>query len=154
MWWDKIKAFFKGIGSLYYNWRKRNEDLTNFLANAKTNSDKLDSIGSSVKSINDDLQTLKGQVTILGEQVTHINGRLEVIGNGTKMELFDTLHSWRMELVVRRGWASKAEKTEVKNIWDIYNGELKGNGQGEVYYKEIMALPESEEEMKRKKGGN
>jgi len=151
--WNKIVGFFKKIGSLYYNWRKRNEELSEFLRNAKTSGDKLDSIGNSVGIINDDIQTLKGQVNELGEQVSHINGRLEIIGEGTKMELFDTLHNWRNELVVKRGWASKAEKKEVENIFNIYNKGLKGNGQGEVYYKQIMDLPEDEEEMRRKNGG-
>ena len=34
-----------------------------------------------------------------------------------------------------------------EEIWKIYNGELNGNGQGSHYYNEIINLPESEEEM-------
>lgn len=144
--WAKILAFLKKIPSVYYNWRKRNEDLANFVASAKDNCGKLDHIITSVDGLTD-------KVNDLSEQVTHINGRLEIIGRGTKMELFDTLHSWRSELVAR-GWANALEKQEVKSIYEIYHDQLEGNGQGEKYYNEIIALPESEEEMLRKRGGN
>lgn len=70
------------------------------------------------------------------------------------MELFDTLHNWRIILVAHRGWATPAEKREVEEIYHIYHNELGGNGQGQRYYEEIMMLPESEEEMRHKKGNN
>jgi len=44
------------------------------------------------------------------------------------MELFDTLHNWRVILVVEKKWASAAEKKEVENIWRVYHEELGGNG--------------------------
>lgn len=96
------------------------------------------------------MQQVKTQVNTLEDNIKQINGRLGVLGKGTKMELFDTLHNQRMFLVVNKKWASAAEKKEIKDIWEVYHEELGGNGQGEVYYKEIMALPESEEELKLK----
>jgi len=59
------------------------------------------------------------------------------------MELFDTLYNWKKILVDERGWASEAEKKEVKEIYEVYHDGLDGNGQGEVYFKQIMALPET-----------
>ena len=67
------------------------------------------------------------------------------------MELFETLHNWRQLLVVKRGWATAEEKKEVEEIYIIYHDELHGNGNGERYYKEIIALPESQEEMEVRK---
>jgi hypothetical protein len=67
------------------------------------------------------------------------------------MELFETLHNWRELLVVRRGWASPEEKKEVMEIYTIYHDKLNGNGNGERYYKEIIALPESLEELEARK---
>ena len=58
------------------------------------------------------------------------------------MELFDTLYHWKQILVDDRGWASEAEKREVKDIYEVYHDGLNGNGQGEVYYNEIITLPE------------
>lgn len=150
--WTKIVAFFKHIASIYYKWKKRNEDLTKFLADSKNNEDRIKHIDTTVTSLNEDVQHIKEHVKGLDEQITYINGRLDIIGEGTKMELFDTLHNWRTELITR-GWATYIEKQEVENIYKIYRFELKGNGQGQRYYDEIMALPESEEEMKRKQGG-
>ena len=66
------------------------------------------------------------------------------------MELFETLHNWFVLLVVKRGWASPEEKKEVEEIYVIYHNQLSGNGNGERYYKEIIALPESKEEMEAK----
>jgi len=74
--------------------------------------------------------------------MTHIDGRLAIIGEGTKMELFDTLYNWKKILVDERGWASSAEKKEVKDIYEVYHEGLKGNGQGKVYFEQIMNLPE------------
>ena len=148
----KIVEFFKKFGNAYYKWKKRNEDLSKFLEDAKNDKDKITHIDATVTSLDQDVQHIKDHMHGLDEQITYINGRLEIIGEGTKMELFDTLHNWRTELT-KRGWASYTEKQEVENIYKIYRFELKGNGQGQRYYDEIMALPESEEEMKRK-GGN
>ena len=69
------------------------------------------------------------------------------------MELFDTLHSWRINLVIQKKWASPSEKREVEEVYRVYHDELHGNGQGERYYNEIMTLPESEEEYELTKRG-
>ena len=66
-----------------------------------------------------------------------------VIGEGTKMELFDTLYNWKKILVDERKWASAAEKREVNDIYSVYHDGLNGNGQGKVYFEQIMSLPEN-----------
>ena len=76
---------------------------------------------------------------------------LNPVKHGTKMELFETLHNWRQLSVVKRGWATAEEKKEIEEIYTIYHDKLGGNGNGERYYKEILALPESEEEKEAKK---
>ena len=58
------------------------------------------------------------------------------------MELFDTLYNWKKILVDERKWASAAEKREVNDIYSVYHDGLNGNGQGKVYFEQIMALPE------------
>ena len=40
------------------------------------------------------------------------------------------------------------EKKEIAEIYTIYHDKLSGNGNGERYYKEIIELPESPEELK------
>lgn len=144
---NKVLELFKKIPISYYNWKKRNENLSAFLEDSKSNAAQLTHIDQTVTSLQSELSELGDHVDILEQQMSQVNGRLETIGAGTKMELFDTLHNWRTTLVVQKKWASPAEKREVEEIFRIYHDELKGNGQGERYYNEIIALPESEEEL-------
>lgn len=136
---SKFIDFFKKIPITYYNWKKRNENLEKFLNSSKNNEEKISEISRNVK-------TLTAIVNDTKDKVQQIDQRLDVIESGTKIELFDTLHNWRV-ILVSRGWASAQEKKEIQNIWHIYHEELKGNGQGARYYEEIMNLPESIEEM-------
>ena len=146
---QKVWEWFKKIPNAYYNWKKRNEDLTQFLKDSRDHKEKIDHIDHMVTSLDSDVQHVKERIQNLEMQVDQVNGRLETIGRGTKMELFDTLHNWRVLLVVHRKWASPAEKREIEEIYRIYHDDLNGNGQGERYYNEIMALPESEEELRK-----
>lgn len=146
----KVIEFFKKVPNTYYNWKKRNEQLSEFLVNSEKNGSQITHIDAIVTNLASDMQQVKTQVNTLEDNIKQINGRLGVIGKGTKMELFDTLHNQRMFLVVNKRWASAAEKKEVKDIWQVYHEELGGNGQGQHYYEEIMVLPESEEELRKK----
>lgn len=146
----KLLAFLKRIPNIYYRWKNRNEKLDEFLQDSGRNREQLTHIDNAVTNLQTDLTTVKSQVTSLEQHIDQINGRIETLGRGAKMELFDTLHNWRVILVAEKKWASAAEKKEVENIWKVYHEELGGNGQGERYYNEIMALPESEEELKSK----
>lgn len=146
----KILNALKKIPNIYYNWRRRNEKLIEFLNNSEKNCSQINHIDATVTKLDQGLTEVKNQVSSLENRVDQINGRLETIGKGTKMELFDTLHNWRILLVKERKWASAAEKKEVEEIWNVYHFELGGNGQGQRYYNEIMELPESEEELTQK----
>jgi len=77
---------------------------------------------------------IETKVDKLQGHVDHIDGRLAIIGEGTKMELFDTLYHWKKILVDDRNWASAAEKKEVNDIYEVYHHGLDGNGQGKIYY--------------------
>lgn len=146
----KIWGFLQKIPNAYYNWKKRNEDLTKFLANADANCSNIAHINHSIDKLTGSITIINDKIDRLKNQMVEMNGRMEIIGHGTKMELFETLLNFREEFVVRRGWASAAEKRDVEEIYTIYHDQLKGNGQGEQYYKEIIALPESLEELTRR----
>ena len=140
----KIAEIFKGIPGAYYDWRKRNEKIDMLLDNYTNTLAKLEELQKSFNARTDELRTLQQDVK------TMIN-HLDTVKHGTKMELFETLHNWRQLLVVKRGWATAEEKKEVVEIYTIYHDELNGNGNGERYYKEILELPESKEEMEARK---
>lgn len=140
----RILDYFKNFKANYDAQIIRNQKMDEFLQGAHDNCIKIDGINHTMKQLGESVKQIENKVDSLQEDVNHINGRLEVIGKGTKMELFDTLYHWKKILVDDRGWALKAEKTEVENIYKIYHNELGGNGQGELYYNQIMALEERE----------
>ena len=137
----KIADFFKAIPSAYYDWRKRNEKIDALLDNYNSTLDLLTKLQSNFDVRTHELRALQSDVRT-------IISLLDTVTNGTKMELFETLHNWRELLVVKRGWASPEEKKEITEIYTIYHDKLNGNGNGERYYKEIIELPESIEELK------
>ena len=134
----------KTLPDIYYNFRKINEDLEQIIRHDKESKDTLNKIDTRLTGIEQDLAQSHEKLDALDAQVNGINNQLGIISKGTKMELFDTLYHWKKILVDDRGWASEAEKREVKEIFEVYHDGLKGNGQGEVYYNQIMALPEQE----------
>lgn len=139
---SKFSDFFRGFRERYDAQVIRNKAMDEFLCGAKENCSNIDKIKGMVEALAESISSINKKVDNLTEHVQHIDGRLEVIGKGTKMELFDTLYHWKKILVDERKWASAAEKKEVKEIYEVYHDELNGNGQGEVYYNLIMALPE------------
>ena len=144
----ELKKIFKGIPNAYYNWRKRNERIDSLLSNYQDTLDGLKELKKDFKSFREQFKDLKNNVNSM-------ISRLDTVKQGTRIELFDTLHNWRELLVVKRGWASPEEKKEIQGIYLLYSGEeLKGNGNGDRYYHEIMALPESEEEMLQRRANN
>ena len=139
----KWADFFLGFKKRYDEQVIRNEKMDEFLSCAKTNFDKIGAMSNTVTNLDEKVTKLEKQVTNLHGQMTNMNDRLEVIGRGTKIELLETLHKWK-KILVERGWKTKEEMKEVKELYELYNKKLNGNGQGTQYYHEIEALPEKE----------
>ena len=133
----------KTLPDIYYNFRKINDDLEQIIKHDKESKDTLNKIDTRLTGIEQDLAQSHEKLDALDAQVNDINNQVGVIGKGTKMELFDTLYHWKKILLDDRGYATEAEKHEVKEIFEVYHDGLKGNGQGEVYYNQIMKLPET-----------
>ena len=140
---SKLTDFFKHFKEKYDAEQKRLMRMDKFLDRAEKNNETLQGVVNSVEKICGQVTDLQTKVDNIQTHMTHIDGRLAIIGEGTKMELFDTLYNWKKILVDDRKWASAAEKKEVNNIYEVYHEGLKGNGQGKVYYEQIMNLPET-----------
>ena len=140
---SKIGDFFKHFKEKYDAEQRRLTRMDRFLDRAEKNEDKLKDMVNAVDNLSGQVTEIKNKVDTLQNHMTHIDGRLAIIGEGTKMELFDTLYNWKKILVDERRWASAAEKKEVKDIYEVYHEGLKGNGQGKVYFEQIMNLPEN-----------
>lgn len=141
---SKLGDFFKHFKERYDEEQRRHMRMDKFLDKAEENNEKLKEVATTVNTLSDQVSEIKTKVDDLQSHMTHIDGRLSIIGEGTKMELFDTLYNWKKILVDERGWASAAEKKEVKDIYEVYHEGLHGNGQGKVYFEQIMNLPEHE----------
>lgn len=140
---SKISDFFLRFKTNYDARRVREVRMDRFLDKAEENNKTIQEVITSVEKIGGQVTDLQTKVDNLQNHMTHIDGKLAIIGEGTKMELFDTLYNWKKILVDERGWASAAEKKEVKDIYEVYHEGLKGNGQGKVYFEQIMNLPEN-----------
>lgn len=139
---SKLGDFFKHFKNKYDEEQKRLMRMDKFLDKAEENNEKLHDMVIAVDNMSGKISEIESKVDNLQRHVTHIDGRLVIIGEGTKMELFDTLYHWKKILVDDRKWASEAEKREVKDIYEVYHEGLNGNGQGKVYFEQIMNLPE------------
>lgn len=126
--------WYERIANFLYERRKRNEALNIFLKRNSNISEEIAEVKADVSSLHKSFDELKNNVD-------KIDRCLDFVKNGTKMELFDTLHNCWQKLT-KRGWASVEEKKNVEQIFLIYNHELGGNGNGVKYYNEIVSLPE------------
>ena len=140
---SKVADFLKDFFNFFYRVRLRSEKIDRLIDNHEESV-------SAIKDIKQNIEILQNRIDGIQTQINDIIPHLDAIKHGTKMELFETLHNWFVLLVVKRGWASPEEKKEVEEIYVIYHNQLSGSGNGERYYKEIIALPESKEEMEAK----
>lgn len=138
---SRIIDYFRNFKKNYDAQVLRNQKMDEFLSGAHDNCVKIDGITHAVEKLSDQMTNLDTKVTDLQSHVGQIDRRLETIEKGTKMELFDTLYNWK-KILTERGWKTRAEMDEVKEIYEIYHDKLGGNGQGEHYYKEIEDLKE------------
>ena len=132
---SKVSNFFLHFKKKYDEEQRRLARMDRFLDGAEKTEDAVKDMTRTVSQLSSQISDIGTKVDKLQEHVNHIDGQLEIIGKGTKIELFNTLYNWKKRLVDARGWASEPEKKEVKEIFEVYHDGLKGNGQGEVYYK-------------------
>ena len=140
---SKLSDFFLGFKKRYDEQIIRNQKMDEFLSGAHDNCIKIDGITHAVDSLTEQVGALTTKVDGLQKDMNKMDERLEVIGRGTQIELLETLYRWR-KLLVERGWKTKEEMKEVKELYELYSKKLNGNGQGTAYYHEIEALPEKE----------
>ena len=140
---SKFGDFFLGFKKRYDAQVIRNQKMDDFLSTAKDNFSKIDKMSTSITDLSKQVGALETKVGSLQDTVANMDERLEVVGRGTKIELLETLYRWH-KLLMERGWKTKEEMKEIKDLYEIYNKKLEGNDQGTKYYNDIEALPERE----------
>lgn len=121
--------------------------IDELLDNSRGNRAQLDEIEHTISNLQKEVTNLNEQVQHLREKLSDIDLTVHEVSDGTRIELFETLQKMRSIYVIHKRQASPAEKKEATELYNIYHTYLHGNGQGERYYQEIIALPESEEEL-------
>ena len=104
------------------------------------------------KKANDTLEKISGELSNLklGQEtqilkIDSLSAQIETVKEGLQLELFESLQNLHERLIVKR-WASYEEKADAKRYYDEIHG-LGKDGWSEKYYKEIVELPESREEL-------
>lgn len=124
---SKLSDFFLGFKRRYDAQVIRNEKMDKFLSTAEENFSTISKMTTAVSNLSTKVSALETKVDSLQGSMTDMGDRLEAIGRGTKIELLETLYRWR-KLLVERGWKTKEEMREVKEIYELYNKKLEGNG--------------------------
>lgn len=140
---SKFIDYLNKLGERHRKRIEREIKMDEFLNGSKDNCLRINEINKGIKSLASTVDTINTKVVNLEAQINHMNGRLEIIGNGTQMELFDTLYHWK-KILTERGYVTSSELAEIERIYHIYHDQLGGNGQGEKYYNDIKALEERE----------
>lgn len=142
---SKFIDYLNKLGERHRKRIEREIKMDEFLKGSKDNCLHLNEINHGVKQLASKVDEVNTKVCDLEKKVNHINGRLEIIGNGTQMELFDTLYHWK-KILTERGYVTSKELEEIERIYSIYHDGLGGNGEGEKYYHAIKALEKKEED--------
>lgn len=85
----------------------------------------------------------------LRDDVAKISTTVDSLKQAERNELSASIHQYYIK-GMKQGWLSAEDKENLQEVFSIYSKALNGNGVGEFHYKAAIALPESEEEMKKK----
>lgn len=145
---DLLKAI-KLIPKTILDWHDKQQEEERLLEKCDKVIESFNELKKQAENRDREVRDIKKSLGEMRDDITNITFILGATKDGIKKELGETLHQWH-ELGIKRGWLSKPEKDEITEIYNIYCKKLNGNGIGEYYYKDLVALPESEEELKKK----
>ena len=113
-------------------------EITAYADNQKKTNEALDNISKELSNLK------MGQETSI-LKIDSLSAQIETVKQGLHLELFESLQNLHERLIVKR-WASHEEKADAKRYYDEIH-RLGKDGWSEKYYKEIVELPESREEL-------
>ena len=131
---EKIREIFHKIAQFFTSLF----EITAYADNQKTTNDALERIDANLKALQNGQNIQMGKMDAVTKEIG-------VMKEGLQVELFESLQQLHDRLQTKR-WASLEEKQDAKRYYDqIHN--LGKDGWSERYYKEILELPESREEL-------
>lgn len=131
---EKVREIFHKIAQFFTSLF----EITAYTDNQKATNDALERIDAHLKALQDGQNIQMGKMDAVTKEIG-------VMKEGLQVELFESLQQLHDRLQTKR-WASLEEKQDAKRYYDqIHN--LGKDGWSERYYKEILELPESREEL-------
>lgn len=131
---EKVREIFHKIAQFFTSLF----EITAYTDNQKATNDALERIDAHLKALQDGQNIQMGKMDAVTKEIG-------VMKEGLQVELFESLQQLHDRLQIKR-WASLEEKQDAKRYYDqIHN--LGKDGWSERYYKEILELPESREEL-------
>lgn len=131
---EKVREIFHKIAQFFTSLF----EITAYADNQKATNDALERIDAHLKALQNGQNIQMGKMDAVTKEIG-------VMKEGLQVELFESLQQLHNRLHVKH-WASLEEKQDAKRYYDqIHN--LGKDGWSERYYKEILELPESREEL-------
>lgn len=131
---EKVREIFHKIAQFFTSLF----EITAYADNQKATNDALERIDANLKALQN------GQ-NIQMDKMDAVTKEIGIMKEGLQVELFESLQQLHDRLQNKR-WASLEEKQDAKRYYDqIHN--LGKDGWSERYYKAILELPESREEL-------
>lgn len=131
---EKIREIFHKIAQFFTSLF----EITAYADNQKTTNDALERIDAHLKALQNGQNIQMGKMDAVTKEIG-------VMKEGLQVELFESLQQLHDRLQTKR-WASLEEKQDAKRYYDQIHS-LGKDGWSERYYKEILELPESREEL-------
>lgn len=131
---EKVREIFHKIAQFFTSLF----EITAYADNQKATNDALERIDANLKALQNGQNIQMGKMDAVTKEIG-------IMKEGLQVELFESLQQLHDRLQNKR-WASLEEKQDAKRYYDqIHN--LGKDGWSERYYKEILELPESREEL-------
>ena len=131
---EKVREIFHKIAQFFTSLF----EITAYADNQKATNDALERIDANLKALQNGQNIQMGKMDAVTKEIG-------IMKEGLQVELFESLQQLHDRLQNKR-WASLEEKQDAKRYYDqIHN--LGKDGWSERYYKEILDLPESREEL-------
>lgn len=145
---DLLKAI-KLIPKTILDWHEKQLEEERLLVKCDKVIDSFNELKQQAENRDDEIREIRKDLKELRDDVAKISTTVDSLKQAERNELSASIHQYYIK-GMKQGWLSAEDKENLQEVFSIYSKALNGNGVGEFHYKAAIALPESEEEMKKK----
>lgn len=131
--WEKFKEFLRKLGGFFTG-----------IASVASYGEQTTEVNNALKAINKQMSDISAGLKENTKAITNLNGEINKIKDGLQIELFGSLQALHHRLKEQH-FATTEQKREAELFYtQIHN--LGKDGWSELYYQEIIRMPESRED--------